>query len=144
MAGWAIAFASSLGGALTGGVTVALLTQTLSDRSERRRMRRDVLGKLAGHRYRLTQQFAGGDSEFLVALNEIAIAYVDDKRVIDALHKFQGDVDGEFRADHLLPLMREMAKSAKLPADSLDPDLIKSPFVPNHPTERLDQKQKLS
>ena len=42
----------------------AWLTQTLSSRAERRRMRRDVLRNLAGHRYLLTPRFKGRDGEF--------------------------------------------------------------------------------
>ena len=92
-------------------------------------MRRDVLRKLAGHRYLLTKHFKGRDGMIWVALNEIAIAYLDDETVMEELSKFQDNVDNGFESS-LFPLMQAMAESAELPAKELRRCLIKKPFVP--------------
>ena len=133
MTEWAIAFGSSLGGALVGGGIVTWLTQALSNKSERRRMRRDVLRALAGHRYRLTDKFAECDGEFWVALNEIPVAYLDDAEVMEALRVFRDKVNSGFRAEDLTPLMRKMAHAAGLPSDSLESAEIEHPFTPRSP-----------
>ncbi|MDE2932500.1 MAG: hypothetical protein OXS47_01370 [Chloroflexota bacterium] len=130
MSDWAIALGSSLGGALIGGAIVALLTQSLSDRSERRRLRRDVLRDLAGHRYLLTDQFKGSQGRVFVALNEVAVAYLDDEAVMDALREFTEDIGEGFKAEHLYKLMHAMAAAAGLPADSLDRRQVEMPFAP--------------
>ncbi len=119
---------------LVGGLTGVLLTQKLSDWSERRIMRRDVLRKLAGHRYQLTGEFMkrsmDSDGEVWVALNEICIAYVDNKPVMKELRKFKKRVDDcKFGSSDLVPLIRAMAKAAKLPGDSVDGHQIEHPFV---------------
>ena len=93
-------------------------------------MRRDVLRKLAGSRYLLTTQFKGKDGTFWIALNEIGIAYMDDDQVMHELRAFEDKVSRGFRSHDLVPLMRAMAAAAKLPAASLDEQLIEYPFAP--------------
>ena len=108
----------------------AWLTQTLSSRAERRRMRRDVLRKLAGHRYLLTPRFKGSDGEFWVALNETVVAFADDKQVMEQIREFHGRIAQGFKSHHLVPLMKAMAEAAKLPAVELDSWLVEHPFTP--------------
>ena len=130
MPDWGIALFSSLGGGLVAGIVVAWLAQALSDKAEQRRIRREVLRKLAGHRYLLTPGLKGSGGEIWVALNEIAVAYAEDEKVMAALGAFQEDVSHGFKAHHLSRLIREMAEAADLPAESLDADRIESPFTP--------------
>ena len=133
MIDWGITSASTLVGALVGtllgGLIVARKTQNLSDRSEQRRMRRDVLRNLAGYRYLLTDP--GRDGMFWFALNEIAIAYLDDKTMMDKLREFQEKVERGFESPDLFPLMQAMAESAELPAEWLQRNWIENPFVPS-------------
>ena len=93
-------------------------------------MRRDILRRLAGHRYLLTPGFAGQDGEVWVALNEVAVAFVDDELVMKALSKFQCKVERRFCANDLFQLMSAMAEAAELPSESLDTAQIENPFVP--------------
>ena len=130
MAGWTIALLSSLGGGVVGGGAVAWLTQTLSDRSERRKMQRDVLLKLAGHRYLLTPGFAGDDGEFWVALNQITVAFAKSSIVMEAFRIFQQDVERGFQSHHLARLIGALAKEMGLPAESLDSGQMETPFTP--------------
>ena len=126
----AVAVLSAFGGAAA-GLLLAEFRQWRSDRSERRRMRRDVLRRLAGHRYLLTPRYAGSDGDFWPALNEVVVAYLDDADVINEVHAFRRRVVGRgFRSPDLLPLLRAMAKAAKLPEDRLDCGLIENPFAP--------------
>lgn len=111
-------------------MVVAWLAQALSDKAEQRRIRREVLRKLAGHRYLLTPGFKGSDGEIWVALNEIAVAYAEDEKVMAALSAFQEDVSHGFKAHHLTRLISEMSKAADLPVESLDTDRIEHPFAP--------------
>ena len=130
MPDWLLPTVTGLGGVVLGGVILSIISQILADRSERRRMRRDVLRKLAGHRYLLTMQFMGCDGEVWVALNEVVAAFADDEKVMDALRTFRRHVDNGFRAMDLYPLIRAMAKAAKMPADSIDSAIVENPFVP--------------
>ena len=93
-------------------------------------MRRDVLRALAGHRYLLTSQFKGREGQVFVALNEIAVAYLDDEAVMAALREFAEHLDEGFKATHLFKLMNAMADAAGLPADSLDRQQVERPFTP--------------
>ena len=130
MPDWSIAIFSSLGGGLVAGGVVAWIAQTLSDKAEQLRIRREVLRKLAGHRYALTPKFKGSDGEIWVALNEIAVAFAEHEKVMAALDQFQNDVKQGFKAEHLSQLIREMTNAAKLPVASLDATRIENPFTP--------------
>ncbi|MXW99876.1 MAG: hypothetical protein F4118_11255 [Acidimicrobiaceae bacterium] len=101
-------------------LATVLATQRLSDRSERRRLRRDVLRKLAGHRYLLLREERFAPSEFWVALNEIIIAYMDDEGVMKALEEFRSHLGPESKAKDMVPLIVAMARAARLPVDRLD------------------------
>lgn len=134
---WAIALLSLVSG-LVGGVFLAEFRQWRSDRSERRRMRRDVLRRLVGYRYHLTPQFTGCDSDFWAALNEVVVAYLDDADVIRELHAFRRLIEKRcFKSPDLLPLLWSMAKAAELPEERLDSGLIENPLVP--PLSALDR-----
>ena len=129
---------------------IVLLTQHLSDRSERRRLRRDVLRKLAGHRYLITGDVSPTPNEFWEALNEIVIAYLDDKEVMDELRTFRKRVNCGQTAEDFVPLMKAMARAAKLPVECLDSETLTTPFTPQAaggkqcepggPDDPLDQK----
>ena len=111
-------------------LVVTLLAQRLSDRSERRRLRRDVLRKLAGNRYLITRDVSPDPNEFWVALNEVVIAYLDDEEVMDELRTFRERVNRGQIAEDFVPLMKAMAKAARLPAERLDSEMLTTPFAP--------------
>ena len=109
---------------------VVLLAQRLSDRSERQRLRRDVLRKIAGHRYLITGDVNPAPNEFWVALNEIVIAYLDDEEVMDELRTFRERVDCGQIAEDFVPLMKAMARAARLPSERLDSEMLTYSFAP--------------
>ena len=107
-----------------------LLERSISNRAERRRMRRDVLRRLAANRYVLTQRGSFPDSDFWGALNEVVVAFVDDAAVMKALRTFRERLnDNGFKPEHIVPLMRAMAEAAKLPSEHLDEELIEYVFA---------------
>ena len=112
---------------------VVLLAQHLSDRSERRRLRRDVLRKLAGHRYLIAGDISPVPNEFWVALNEVGIAYLDDDEVMEALRVFRTRVNRGQVAEDFVPLIEAMARAARLPAERLDSEMLTTPFAPQNP-----------
>ena len=73
---------------------------------------------------------SAASNEFWVALNEVGIAYLDDKEVMDELRTFRERVNCGQTAEDLVPLMKAMARAAKLPAESLDPEMLTTPFIP--------------
>ena len=111
-------------------VLVVLFTQHLSDRSERRRLRRDVLRKLAGHRYLIAGDISPVPNEFWVALNEAVIAFLDDDEVMEALRVFRTRVCQGQEAEDFVPLIAAMARAAKLPAERLDSEMLINAFAP--------------
>ena len=118
--GWSNLTTLTVSAAVAALVSLAtvLATQRLSDRSERRRLRRDVLRKLAGHRYLLLSEERYKPSEFWVALNEVIIAFMDDEGVMKAQQEFRKHLDDE--AKHIVPLIVAMARAANLPVDRFE------------------------
>ena len=57
----------------------AWLPRWLSTRAERRRMRRDVLRRLAGHRYLVIPGFQGRDGEYWVSSGEPVFALLTNR-----------------------------------------------------------------
>ena len=124
---------SAAGGAFVSQAAV-LATRRLSDRSERRRLRRDVLRKLAGHRYLLIGDTRFEPSEFWVALNEVIVAFMDDEGVMNAQLEFRSHLGPQSKAEHLVPLVKAMAKAANLPVERLNTEELTyeltHPFTP--------------
>ena len=118
----------ALSGALVTGWAVRR-TQQLADQSERRRMRRDVLRKLAGTRHMIAEGATHGTGEFWDALNEVVVAFSDDIEVMNALRQFHELVGRGFQAGDLNPLLRAMATAADM--GPLDSNLLLRPFTPN-------------
>ena len=136
MPDWLLPTVTGLSGVVLGGVILSIISQILADRSERRQMRRDVLRRLSAERFRLTKDYAAAREPVIEVLNEVVVAYLDDSKVIKALHKFNSNVEERgFCARDFPPLMRAMAKAADLPESQLDCDLIVRPFTPRRDGE---------
>ena len=93
-------------------------------------IKRDVLRRVLGYRWQLTPGHAHPDGSFFTALNEIPVVFAGDKDVETALGKFHEATDEGFRAEHFVPLAQAMAKSAEVPHEGWDRDLIEHPFTP--------------
>lgn len=123
---------STLVSALAGVGVASWLTKRAAKLSQRR----DVLSRLVGNRFVLTSS-SGSDvditqGEPFVALNEVCIAYADDRKVIRALEKMLDEINDEARMSHnLKSLIEEMTRSAKVPIRSKVHDgFFLKPFTP--------------
>ena len=90
--------------------------------------KRDVLRRLLGSRHLLTDTMVQhrGPGEPYIALNEIAIAYCRDKKVVRALERYFV----ERSVVNLKILIREMAKAADSSLDEFDDEFLETPFTP--------------
>ena len=103
-------------------------TQQLADKSERRRMRRDVLRKLVGARHMIAEGATPGPGEFWDALNEVVVTFSDDTDVMKGLNQFHELVGRGFQAEDLNPLLQAMAIAADM--GPLNSHLLLRAFAP--------------
>lgn len=90
--------------------------------------KRDVLRRLLGSRHLLTKAMEDhrGPGEPYIALNEIAVAYYGDSKVVEALKRYFEDKSPV----NLKMLIREMAKAACSSLDSFGDEFLETPFTP--------------
>ena len=94
-------------------------------------LRRDVLRRLYGYRYRLTGSLMGTDGEPFVALNEARIVYAGFPNVVAALNRMQDELGVEGRLTrNIVALVTAMADAADISVKDLDDKLVVSPFTP--------------
>lgn len=98
--------------------------------------KRDVLRRLLGSRHLLTDAMAHhrGPGEPYIALNEIAVAYFSDEKVVQGLKCYFA----EKSVVNLKTLIREMAKAARSSLDKFDDNFLETPFVPSEHQARPD------
>ena len=95
-------------------------------------VRRDVLRRLVGNAYRLTQRWQGQEGEPF-------IVYTDFPRVTSALENMHNELDRDGRlSPNLVTVVMAMADAAKVPVKSLNERFITRPFVPGEPGGRLE------
>ena len=96
--------------------------------------RRDVLRRIMGYSYRLTEGRAGQDGEPFIALNEASIVFAEHREVIDALATLhRGVTKGEGQLEpNLVELVKAMIVASELPPHALDlpEQFLTTPFVP--------------
>lgn len=91
--------------------------------------KRAVLFRLAAYRYVLTGIASATAPEregLFSALNEACMVFAKDPQVVSELKRM---LDLQKKTDGLLPLMRAMAKAAKIPL-SFDDEFFRTPFAP--------------
>lgn len=94
-------------------------------------LRRDVLRRILGYRYRLTDGLTGTDGEPFVALNEASVVFAGFPEVIRALKQMHGELGqaGRFYPN-FAALIRAMAVAAEISTEDLKDDFIDYPFKP--------------
>jgi hypothetical protein len=123
-----LTFATSLLSGLI-GITVSTFYYR---RYENRKMKLDLIRKLAGSRY----QVAGGIStwgadSFFTSLNEVFVAFHDERKVIEAIDRLRRDLGHPGNIENNLPtLFKEMFKTVGLKNDYLNDSFILGPFTP--------------
>lgn len=94
-------------------------------------MRRDVLRRLCGYRYRLTGDRVGQDGEPFVALNEAWVVFAEFPEVRGALVKMHMELgESERLSENYVSLVRAMAGVARVPVDDIDDVMLARPFTP--------------
>ena len=105
--------------------------------------RRDVLRRIMGYSYRLTEGRTGQDGEPFIALNEASIVFAEHREVIDALETLhRGVTEGEEQlVPNLVELIKAMIVASELPphAQDLPEQFLVTPFVPGvDPMEQVE------
>ena len=126
------AFIALLGAAL-GAALGAFLTYRYTRKRDHLELRRDVLRRVMGFRWQLTPGRESREGAVFTALNEVPVVFACGRSVEDALDRFREGVDGGFRAEHLVPLLRAMARSARVPDREWKEELLVRPFSPQPP-----------
>ena len=105
--GWLVVVAS-----LISGLLAVLISITVGACLDQREIKRDVLRRLAGHRYLLTDgRCPSPNGEPFVALNEAIVVFADHDDVLDALDALRTS-DGRDDAELIVALIKRMATAA--------------------------------
>ena len=126
------AFVALIGAAM-GAAVGAFLTYLYTRQRDHLQLKRDVLRRLMGYRWQLTPGRESSEGAVFTALNEIPVVYAGEKAVEEALDRFQEGVSGGFRAEHLVPLLRAMARSAGIPDRQWKEEFLVRPLSPQPP-----------
>lgn len=114
---------------LVSGLVGSVLTTWFYAYRERRRFRVDTLKRFAATRFNLRSDV------FMQVLNEIVVAFNDDRRVMAALRAFHEIViSGEAGArgdDALIALYKAMCRSAKIDVSGFNDSFFLRPFSPS-------------
>lgn len=132
----AILISTALSAAVS-GVLATLVSSCLARQQAEYELKHDVLQRIAGNRYVLTNVPKCYEGEPFIALNEAYVVYADDPEVIAALKKYHAEMDSsepepepDRNTENLLSLVKAMNKAADVPATRLDDDFFKKPFTP--------------
>ena len=122
--GWLVVVAS-----LISGLLAVLISITVGACLDQREIKRDVLRRLAGHRYLLTDgRCPSPNGEPFVALNEAIVVFADHDDVLDALDALRTS-DGRDDAELIVALIKRMATAAGIKINRDDVSL-RQPLVP--------------
>ena len=116
--------------ALVGAALGAFLTHWFSRDRDHLEVKRDVLRRLLGYRWQLTEGHQKGEGHFFTALNEVLVVFAGDKDVEREIDTFHIALKRGFRAEDLQPLAEAMAKSARIPHGAWSRELFENPFAP--------------
>ncbi len=110
----------------------AFLTGWLNRRERNLALKRDVLRRFLGYRFRLT---AGSDlqqvDEPFVALNEAVVVFSDCPDVIRSLERMLNEIDQDNRfSDNIITLIKAMAKACRVSTTELNDSYFQRPFTP--------------
>ena len=118
--------------ALLGAAIGAYLTHRFNRKRDHLELKRDVLRRVMGYRWNLTEGRQEPQGQFFTALNEAFVVFAGDRKVVCELRSFSGEIREGFRAKHLYSLTKAMARSAKVPHKEWDVELFEHPYTPPH------------
>ena len=117
--------------ALLGAALGAALSHRFSRSRDHLELKRDVLRRVMGHRWTLTEGRQDSEGHFFTALNEALVVFAGDEEVGSEIQTFHKIVArASFRAEDLQPLAEAMARSARIPHEAWDNNMFERPFAP--------------
>lgn len=117
--------------ALWSALLMEFVSQGMVRQQAEYELKHDVLQRIVGHRYILTNVPECYEGEPFIALNEAYVVYADDEEVIAALKKMHKEIyPPEGNMENLLSVVKAMTKAADVPATLLDDEFFLKPFVP--------------
>lgn len=110
----------------------ALLSLRLYSHLNNVSAKREVLRRLMGNRYLLTERFKGQGGEVYAALNEAAVVFSDVPQVMAALKKMHEELNVKGRTvDNFITLVKVMAEAVRVPLPkNWNDSFIVQPFSP--------------
>jgi hypothetical protein len=101
-------------------------------RYEKRKQKFEVLKKIVGYRFALTQNTTNeAKVAFFSALNVVVILYHDNPKVITALHNLHRELNIPNRLDdNLVSLFKAMCKDLNIKDAGLNDEFFLRPFTP--------------
>ena len=114
--------------ALVGAALGAFLTHWFSRDRDHLEVKRDVLRRLLGYRWQLTEGHQKGEGHFFTALNEVLVVFAGDKDVEREIDTFHIALKRGSRAEDLQPLAEAMARSAGVPNEAWRKGIIRTTF----------------
>ena len=115
-----------------GATIAALLTWFLNRRERDLALKKDVLRRFLGYRFRLTgsADLRRIDEPF-VALNEAAVVFSDSPDVLRSLKRMHQEISQDDRlVDNIITLIKAMSKACNIPANELNDSFLERPFTP--------------
>ena len=122
----------SLLSGLIGANIAALITWLLNRQERDLALKKDVLRRFLGYRFRLTGRadLRQTDEPF-VALNEVVVVFSDCPDVISSLLKMHQELGQANRlVDNIITLIKSMARACRIPANELNDSFFERPFTP--------------
>ena len=116
--------------ALVGAALGAYISHRFSRNRDHLELKRDVLRRVMGYRWTLTEGRQDPEGHFFTALNEALVVFAGDKKVECEIDQFHRRLKKRFRAEDLQPLAVAMARSADVPSEAWKEELFERPFAP--------------
>lgn len=122
----------SVATSLLSGLIGVVVSTLYYRRYENRRMKLDLIRKLAGSRYQVAGGIsAWGADSFFVSLNEVFVVFHDQPKVVQAIDRLRRELGQPGNIGNNLPaFFKEMFKTVGLRNEYLNDSFILGPFTP--------------
>ena len=117
---------------LVSGIVGVIISATYYRRYDERKLKRDVLQRIVGNRFFLTDELVNErNKDLFIALNEAFVVFSDSPQVIAVIRKMHEELGLPGRVvDNLVSLIKEMAKASGIKLGELNDAFIERPFIP--------------
>ena len=122
---WATVIISLFSG-LAGSIITLLINHAIERNHERKKYKREIFQGLIAYRGDIAEN-CNSTGHFIIYLNQVFIAYNDNRKVIDVFEKYRKDK----KLDDLITLFKEMANDLGIQYQFANDDLFMQPLVDN-------------